>query len=39
MDHLDAYVAMNNIFDKDREPEKYFPAPGRTIWLGASLKY
>ena len=39
MDHLDAYVAVNNIFDKDREPEKYFPAPGRTIWLGASYKY
>jgi iron complex outermembrane receptor protein len=39
MDHLEAYVVVDNVFDKDREPEKYFPAPGRTIWLGASYKY
>jgi outer membrane cobalamin receptor len=39
MDHLNAYVAVDNIFDKNYEPEKYFPAPGRTIWLGASFKY
>jgi iron complex outermembrane receptor protein len=31
MDHFDAYVAVDNLFDKNREPEKYFPAPGRTI--------
>jgi iron complex outermembrane receptor protein len=39
MDNFEAYVAVDNIFDKDREPEKYFPAPGRTIWLGATFKY
>lgn len=38
-DHFDAYVSVDNVFDKDREPENYFPAPGRTIWMGASYKY
>jgi iron complex outermembrane receptor protein len=39
MDQFEAYLAVNNIFDKDYQPEYGFPAPGRTIWLGASFKY
>lgn len=38
-DHFEAYLSVDNIFDKDYQPEKYFPAPGRRIWLGASFKY
>jgi len=39
MDHFEAYLSVDNAFDKDYQPEKNFPAPGRTIWLGASFKY
>jgi outer membrane receptor protein involved in Fe transport len=39
LDHFEAYLAINNIFDKDYEPELNFPIPGRAIWIGATYRY
>ncbi len=37
--HWEASLAVNNLFDRNYEPESGFPAPGRTIWLGISAKF
>ena len=39
MDHFEAYLLVDNVFDKDYQPERNIPAPGRRIWLGVSFKY
>jgi iron complex outermembrane receptor protein len=39
LDHFEAYLSVNNILDKNYEPEKAFPIPGRSIWLGATYRY
>ncbi|MFH1034374.1 MAG: TonB-dependent receptor [Pseudomonadota bacterium] len=38
-EHLDAFVALNNIFDKDYESEYGYPAPGRSFWLGLTTHF
>jgi iron complex outermembrane recepter protein len=35
----EAYVSVNNLFDKNYEPQSGYPAQGRNIWLGVSYKY
>jgi iron complex outermembrane recepter protein len=37
--YFEAYLALNNIFDKNYESEYGFPAPGRSFYLGISAKY
>ena len=37
--HFEAYVAVNNIFDSDYEPETGFPAPGRNFYVGLAARY
>jgi outer membrane cobalamin receptor len=37
--YFEAYVAINNIFDRDYESEYGFPAPGRNFYFGISAKY
>ena len=37
--YFEAYLALNNIFDKNYESEYGFPGPGRNFYLGASAKY
>jgi len=37
--HLEAFIYLDNIFDKNYEPESGIPAPGRTAWLGMSAKF
>ncbi len=39
MKHTEAFLSINNIFDKYYEPQSGYPAPGRTFWLGISAKY
>ncbi|HPD61284.1 MAG TPA: TonB-dependent receptor, partial [Thermodesulfobacteriota bacterium] len=39
LQYFEAYLAMNNMFDRDYEPEYGFPAIGRTLWFGLSAKY
>jgi outer membrane receptor protein involved in Fe transport len=39
MKHFEVYLAINNIFDKNYEPENGWPAPGRSFWLGFKVKY
>jgi outer membrane receptor protein involved in Fe transport len=36
---FEAYMAMNNMFDRDYEPEYGYPAQGRMFWFGLSAKY
>ncbi|MBI5585837.1 MAG: TonB-dependent receptor [Deltaproteobacteria bacterium] len=36
---FEVYVAVNNIFDINYEPEFGFPAPGRTFWGGVTGKF
>ncbi len=36
---LEIYVAVNNIFDINYEPEYGFPAPGRAFWGGVTGKF
>lgn len=36
---FEAYMAMNNLFDRDCEPEYGYPAQGRMFWFGLSAKY
>jgi outer membrane receptor protein involved in Fe transport len=37
--YFEAYLALNNIFDKNYESEYGFPGPGRNFYLGVSAKY
>ena len=37
--YFEAYVAINNIFDRDYESEYGFPAPGRNVYFGLTAKY
>jgi iron complex outermembrane recepter protein len=39
MKHFEAYLAVDNIFDKNYEPENGYPAAGRSFWLGLTVKY
>ena len=32
-------MAMNNMLDRDYEPEYGYPAMGRTVWFGLTAKY
>lgn len=36
---FEAYVAINNIFDRDYEAEWGYPAPGRNYYFGLTAKY
>ncbi len=36
--HFEAYVAVNNILDKNYEAESGFPSPGRNFWVGLRAK-
>jgi iron complex outermembrane receptor protein len=37
--YFEAYVAINNIFDRDYESEFGYPAPGRNYYFGLTAKY
>jgi outer membrane receptor protein involved in Fe transport len=37
--YFEAYLAMNNIFDRDYESEDGFPGRGRNFYLGVSVKF
>jgi len=37
--NFEAYIAFNNIFDRNYEPESGFPAQGRTIYGGITAKF
>jgi iron complex outermembrane receptor protein len=37
--YFEAYVAINNIFDRDYEAEWGYPAPGRNFYFGLTAKY
>jgi iron complex outermembrane receptor protein len=37
--NYEAYVAVNNIFDHDYEPEIGFPAPGRNFYVGVTARF
>jgi len=37
--HFEAYVAVNNIFDRDYEAEFGYPAQGRNFYFGLTAKY
>lgn len=37
--NVEAYFAVNNVFDKDYEPEIDFPAPGRNMFVGLKASY
>ena len=37
--YFEAYVAINNIFDRDYESEYGYPAPGRNFYFGLTAKY
>jgi Outer membrane receptor proteins, mostly Fe transport len=39
MQYFEAYMAMQNMLDRDYEPEYGFPAIGRTVWFGLTAKY
>ncbi len=39
LNNFEAYVAINNIFDRNYEPEAGFPAEGRTIYGGLTAKF
>ena len=39
MKYLEAYIAVNNMFDNDYEPDDGFPARGREIFCGITAKY
>lgn len=38
-DNLEAFAALNNIFDKDYESEYGYPGPGRNFWLGLTTRF
>jgi iron complex outermembrane receptor protein len=33
-DHMEAFLAVDNLFDEDYEPVSGYPAPGMSMWLG-----
>jgi len=37
--NFEAYLAINNLFDRNYEPESGFPAPGRNIFGGITAKF
>jgi len=37
--YFEAYVAVNNIFDKNYEAEFGYPCPGRNYYFGLTAKY
>jgi iron complex outermembrane receptor protein len=37
--NYEAYLAVNNIFDTNYEPETGYPAPGRNFYVGVSAKF
>jgi outer membrane receptor protein involved in Fe transport len=37
--NFEAYIAFNNIFDREYEPQSGFPAPGRNIYGGITAKF
>ncbi len=37
-DRFEAYLSVNNLFDRNYEPNIYDPAPGRSIWLGLTYR-
>ncbi|MCB2187333.1 MAG: TonB-dependent receptor [Deltaproteobacteria bacterium] len=37
--NYEVYFAVNNLFDKDYETERYFPAPGRNLWVGLTARF
>ena len=39
LNYFEAYMAMDNMLDKNYMPEYGFPAPGRTFWFGLTAKY
>jgi TonB dependent receptor. len=39
MKYLETYIAVNNMFDNDYEPDDGFPARGREIFCGITAKY
>jgi iron complex outermembrane recepter protein len=39
LNYFEAYVAINNIFDRNYEPEAGFPALGRNIYGGLTAKF
>jgi iron complex outermembrane recepter protein len=39
LEKWEAYLSVNNLFDKNYEPQSGYPAQGRNIWLGVSFKY
>jgi outer membrane receptor protein involved in Fe transport len=39
MNYFEAYLALNNIFDKNYESSYGFPGPGRSFYLGITARY
>jgi outer membrane cobalamin receptor len=39
LNHFEAYLAVNNLFDKDYEVEFGYPAPGRSFYVGLTARY
>ena len=39
INYFEAYVAINNIFDRDYESQSGFPARGRNLYCGVSAKF
>jgi len=39
MKYFEAFMAMNNMLDRDYEPEYGWPSQGRTVWFGLTAKY
>jgi len=37
--HFEAYVAVRNILDCNYAPEYGYPGPGRSFWVGLTVKY
>ncbi len=37
--HMEVFLAVNNMFDKDYEPGYGVPASGRSVWLGVTYKF
>ena len=37
-DHLEAFIAVDNLFDEDYEPTSGYPAPGMRSWLGLTFR-
>ncbi len=37
-EHMEAFLAVDNLLDEDYEPVSGFPAPGMTMWLGLTYR-